>query len=36
LSEEGVALDMDEVMVDVINENSESSDGDEDSEESGK
>jgi hypothetical protein len=36
LSEEGVALDMDEVMVDVIDENSESSDSDEDSEESGK
>jgi len=34
LSEEDVALDMDEVMVDVIDE--ESSDGDEDSDESGE
>jgi hypothetical protein len=37
LSEEDVALDMDEVVVDVIDEeDSESSDGDEDSKESGE
>jgi hypothetical protein len=37
LSEEDVALDMDEIVVDVIDEeNSEYSDGDEDSEESGE